>query len=129
VAVEYLSDFRRFGDDIAGRIAIHMSLLVQTGLSLSSLDSQAGSAILNWGASPNDEASVAVTGQSAISSSAQCRAWLQGGGADNADQMLAGGRIQLTCGTPHAGVGFTINALSHEGFYTGQMAVQWQWNN
>lgn len=81
-----------------------------------------GSATMNWGSTPTLEGAVTITGQSQMLPTAQIRAWFQG-------TTVEAGRVDLTCSGPAANVGFTVNALSHQGLYTGSVAVQWKWEN
>jgi hypothetical protein len=79
-----------------------------------------------------NEASVAVTGQAAISATSKVEAYVM---ADDTTSnhtasdhryfaMLAG----LSCGTPTAATGFTIYARSAEKL-SGQFAVRWVWTD
>lgn len=91
-----------------------------------------GSAEIDFGAYPgSNEASVSVTGQTAITGSASVEAWLM---ADDttashtaSDHRYAAALMGLTCGTPTAGQGFTIYARSIEKL-TGAFKVRWVWS-
>lgn len=90
-----------------------------------------GAAILNFGAHPgSNEASVAVTGQSAISATSKVEAWIMAddttGDHTASDHRYLATLSGLTCGTPTAATGFTIYARSTEKL-TGQWAVRWVW--
>ena len=92
-----------------------------------------GTATLDFGAHPGaNEASVAVTGQAAISATSKVEAYVM---ADDTTSnhtasdhryfaMLAG----LSCGTPSAGTGFTIYARCDQKL-SGQFAVRWVWTD
>lgn len=74
-----------------------------------------GIATINFGAFPGiNEASVAVTGEAAISSTSVAEAWIMADDttADHTagDHRLMNSMVGLTCGTPTTGVGFTIYA-------------------
>jgi len=90
-----------------------------------------GTAILDFGAFPGShEASVTVTGQTAILATSKASAYFMGDdttATHTADDhqwaaMLAG----LTCGTPTAATGFTVRARSHERL-TGTFQTRWVW--
>jgi hypothetical protein len=91
-----------------------------------------GVAEIDFGAWPGaNEASVAVTGQGEITTSASAEAWLM---ADDTttdhtanDHRYASILMGLTCGTPSDGVGFTIYARSLEKL-TGAFKVRWVWS-
>ena len=90
-----------------------------------------GTATLNFGAYPgSNEASVAITGQSAISSGSKADAFVMAD--DTSSDHPAGDHryfevfAALSCGTPTAGVGFTIHARSAHKL-TGQWTVRWVW--
>jgi hypothetical protein len=90
-----------------------------------------GSAEIDFGAWPGaNEASVTVTGQTAITALASAEAWLMADDstADHtvADHRYAAALMGLTCGTPDAGAGFTIYARSTEKL-TGAFKVRWVW--
>jgi hypothetical protein len=89
-----------------------------------------GSATIDFGATPGPEASIAVTGQTLIKATSRPQAWIVGAiTATNtdADHLMAGALLRLTCDVPTAGVGFTIYADSLGGLATGTFAVQWSW--
>lgn len=91
-----------------------------------------GVAEIQFGAWPGaNEASVSVTGQTEITALASAEAWLM---ADDTttdhtanDHRYAAALMGLTCGTPSAGVGFTIYARSTEKL-TGAFKVRWVWS-
>lgn len=91
-----------------------------------------GSATLDFGATPGEfDASVAVTGQTAILAGSHCEAfWMGDSTADhNADEHALGPcLISLVCRDVVAGTGFTIvgrSACGHR--LTGQWSVRWVW--
>lgn len=92
-----------------------------------------GSATINFGAHPgSNEASVAVTGQSAISATSKADAFVM---ADDtslshtaSDHKYFETFASLTCGTPTAGTGFTIYARSLEKL-TGTWTVRYVWSD
>lgn len=95
------------------------------------MPSEIGTATLDFGAHPgNNEASVAVTGQTTISATSKADAFVM---ADDtsADHTANDHRYfetfaALSCGTPVAATGFTIFARSHQKL-TGQWSIRWVW--
>jgi len=90
-----------------------------------------GTAVLNFGATPADEASIAVTGQAGIVSGSHAEAFfMQETTADNgADEHAeAAALCPLICGSIVAGTGFTIYAHPLAAFGLGQFNVNWVWN-
>ena len=90
-----------------------------------------GTATIDFGAYPgSNEASVAVTGQTGISGTSKAEAYIMGDDttADHtaADHRYIASLIGLTCGTPSAGVGFTIYARSTQK-PQGTFAVRYVW--
>lgn len=91
-----------------------------------------GTALLEFGDTPSQEAAVVVTGQSGINASAKVQAWWQ---ADTTtfntadDHLLAASSVSLTSDIPVAGVGFTIHADSNFALWTKQFRVRWAWRN
>lgn len=87
-----------------------------------------GSTTIDFGAAPGDNfASVTVTGQTAIDATSFVEAFMMyeaTAGATADEQLVA--PIQLRCGTPTTGVGFTIYAYS-DWVLTGTYAVRWVW--
>jgi hypothetical protein len=91
-----------------------------------------GVAEIDFGAWPGtNEASVSVTGQDEITASASAEAWLMADDTTTdhtaSDHRYAAVLMGLTCGTPTAGVGFTIYARSLEKL-TGAFKVRWVWS-
>lgn len=92
-----------------------------------------GTATVNFGAAPgSNEASVAVTGQGAISATSKAEAYIMGDDstADKtaSDHRYAAVLIGLSCGTPSAGVGFTIYARCLERMQ-GSFALRFVWTD
>jgi hypothetical protein len=94
--------------------------------------SAVGSAEIDFGAWPGaNEASVAVSGQAAITSLASAEAWVMADDTTDdhtaSDHRYADALMGLTCGTPVDGVGFTIYGRSTEKL-TGAFKVRWVWS-
>jgi hypothetical protein len=88
-----------------------------------------GSATLNFGAAPGTNVvSVAVTGETGISGTSHCEAFImqEDSTADHTqyEHMIA--PITLRCGGVVAGTGFTIYGWS-EHRLTGTFDVRWVW--
>ena len=90
-----------------------------------------GIATIDFGASPgSNEASVAVTGLITVSATSKAEAYIMANDttADHTanDHRYAAALVALTCGTPTAGIGFTIygNCLDH---MQGTFAVRYVW--
>jgi len=90
-----------------------------------------GIATIDFGSHPgSNEASVAVTGEATITATSKVEAWIM---ADDTttdhtanDHKYFAAFVSLTCGTPSAGVGFTIYARALEKL-TGTFKVRWVW--
>jgi hypothetical protein len=92
-----------------------------------------GTATIDFGAFPgSNAASVAVTGQSSISGTSKAEAFIMSddtsGGHTAADHRYAAALLGLTCGTPSAGVGFTIHARCLEKMQ-GAFSLRWVWSD
>jgi hypothetical protein len=81
------------------------------------------------------ETSVAVTGQGSISASSKAEAYIMGddtttgtGAHTAADHRYAPCFIGLSCGTPTAGVGFTIHARCLDKMQ-GKFSLRWVWTD
>lgn len=91
-----------------------------------------GTATIDFGASAVgvNEASIAVTGQTSILSTSKAEAFIMGDDSttDHSanDHRYAQRFIGFTCGTPTAGVGFTIYGTS-EHKMSGTFKVRWVW--
>lgn len=94
--------------------------------------SGSGSATVTFPAWPgSNEASVAVTGQAAISATSAAEAFMMAevsGVHTAADASYAALFIALTCSVPTAGVGFTVNARA-EYTLTGTYLLRWVWSD
>jgi hypothetical protein len=90
-----------------------------------------GTAIIDFGAFPgSNEASIAVTGQAAISATSKAEAYVMGDDATS-DHTASDHRyfvclVGLSCGTPTVATGFTIYARSFEKLQ-GTYKVRWVW--
>jgi hypothetical protein len=92
-----------------------------------------GTATIDFGAFPgSNEASVAVTGQAAISGTSKAEAYIMGddtsGTHTASDHRWAAALVGLSCGTPAAGTGFTIYGRCLEKMQ-GPFAVRWIWSD
>lgn len=92
-----------------------------------------GTATIDFGSFPGaNETSVAVAGQATIGVSSKAEAFLMGdddtGDHTSGDHRYVGLFLALTCGTPTAGVGFTIHARSTE-HLEGTYAVRYVWSD
>ncbi len=77
----------------------------------------------------SNEASVAVTGQTAITSSNAAEAWIMREASTEHtanDHAYAALFMALTCNTPTDGVGFTIYATTTEKL-SGKFSLRWVW--
>jgi hypothetical protein len=89
-----------------------------------------GTATLDFGSTPTDSASVAVTGQTGIVSGSQVEAFfMRESSVDhNVDEHVeAAALCPLACGSIVAGVGFTIYASPIAMLGTGKFNVRWVW--
>ena len=90
-----------------------------------------GTATLDFGSTPTDEATIAVTGQGSIAAGSHAEAFfMRETTGDNGVEEHEGMAIycRLVCGDVVAGTGFTIYATMLAGFATGQFAVRWVWD-
>jgi hypothetical protein len=90
-----------------------------------------GTATINFGSFPGtSEASVAVTGQGAISATSKAEAYVMADdtvGTHTAnDHRYFAVLVGLTCGTPAAATGFTIHARCLDKLQ-GSFQVRWVW--
>lgn len=89
-----------------------------------------GSTTIDFGAWPGScEASVAVTGETSISTTSLAEAFLMREASSDhtaEDHSYAALWVALTCGTPTAGVGFTIYARASDPL-SGTFKVRWVW--
>ena len=90
-----------------------------------------GTAVIDFGSTATNYASVAVTGQAGILTTSQAEAWFMGSTTasnNESNHEQANFVIHVECSIPTAGVGFTINAHTMIGTAAGQFNVQWVWN-
>lgn len=90
-----------------------------------------GTATIDFGASPgSNEASIAVTGQAAISATSKAEAYVMAddvsGSHTASDHRYLPLFAVFTCGTPTAATGFTIYGRSAEKL-EGTFALRWVW--
>lgn len=91
----------------------------------------AGTAVIDFGNTPIDEASVDVIDQDFILATSQVRVSMQtdtmlNNTAD--DHLMAANSLSFTTGIPIAGVGFTIFAVSNFALWTKRFRVHWRWS-
>lgn len=91
-----------------------------------------GTATIDFGSFPgSNEASIAVTGQTSITSSAKVEAFVMGDSTSGThtanDHRYFAALVGLTCGTATDGVGFTIYARCPEKLQ-GTFLLQWVWS-
>lgn len=92
-----------------------------------------GTATIDFGSGLGaQEASVAVTGQAAISATSKVEAWIMGDDTSAnhtaGDHRYVGLFLSLTCGTPTAGTGFTIYGRAVDKL-SGQFTLRWVWSD
>lgn len=90
-----------------------------------------GTATIDFGAAPgSNEASVAVTGQTAITATCKADAFVMADDTSTShtasDHRYFEVFAALSCGTPTAGTGFTIYARSTQKL-TGTWTLRWVW--
>jgi hypothetical protein len=90
-----------------------------------------GSATLDFGTGNHQpEASVAVTGQTAIEAGAYVEAFVQGdSNADHSADEHVVETVRLRCGAVVPGTGFTVYGRAEHGSARGQFEVRWVWSN
>lgn len=91
-----------------------------------------GTAVVDFGASPEDRASVAVTGQGAIGAGSVVRAWIdptQGATALHSveEHTMAAAAFAVTVRTIVPGTGFTIEVTSDRVQARGTFNLRWEW--
>ena len=91
-----------------------------------------GTAVIDFGSFPgSNEASITVTGQSAITTASKVEAFVMAdttsGTHTASDHRYFAALVGLTCGTPTDGVGFTIYARCTEKMQ-GTFELQWVWS-
>jgi len=92
-----------------------------------------GTAIIDFGsaASMSRDASVVVTGQTAILAGSKIEAWLMGSStADHSadEHIMATTMIDIITSVATPGDGFTIYGLVRDGTMHGQFTIQWVWS-
>lgn len=90
-----------------------------------------GTATLNFGTMPTEEASIAVTGQTGIQTSSVVRVWLQDdttAGNTATDHLFAAQTVQLAFETPVLNTGFIVHALSTFAYWTKTLQLHWSWS-
>ncbi len=90
-----------------------------------------GSATLDFGATPAEEATVVVTGQAGIIAGSHVEAFFMketsaDNGVDGHEEAAA--LCPLVCESIVAGTGFTIRAMPIAMLGLGQFTVRWVWN-
>ena len=90
-----------------------------------------GTAVLDFGATPADQASVVVTGQAGIAAGSDVEAYFMrettsDNGVDEHEEAAA--LCPLVCGDIVAGTGFTIYAHPLAMLGTGTFNVRWVWD-
>lgn len=96
------------------------------------LESGIGTATLDFGATPTDFASVAVTGQTAISATSRAEAFVMmraTGDNDLSDHTQLAVFSKLICGVPTPGVGFTIECYLLHGLAAGEFSIEYTWSD
>lgn len=92
-----------------------------------------GTATIDFGGFPgSNEASIAVTGEASILGTSKCQAFIMSDDTSldhtASDHKYVGIWLNLTCGTPTAGIGFTIYGRSSEKL-NGKFSLRWTWAN
>jgi hypothetical protein len=92
-----------------------------------------GSAEIDFGSHPgSNEASIVVAGQTEIGAGSKAEAWVMGDDSTTdhttSDHKYLPLFASFTCGTPVAGVGFTIHGRSAHKL-TGRYALRWVWSD
>jgi hypothetical protein len=89
-----------------------------------------GTAVLDFGATFEDNASAVVTGQSWVTDDSHISAWFVGDDVTSDSIAAEHEYLGATCAVIVAdrvpGVGFTINAYSGQGYGKGQFKVYWE---
>jgi len=92
--------------------------------------SSVGTAVLDFGSTPTDTASIVVTGQTGILSTSYVEAFFMqestsSNGTDEHTEVAT--LCPLVCGSIVVGTGFTIFANPIAAFGTGTFNVRWVW--
>ena len=91
-----------------------------------------GTAVIDFGATPATEASVAVTGQTEIGVGSRAEAFFMARASGDNDANAhhqAAVAIRLVCSVPTPGAGFTITAYCLIGYATGTFNIEWTWSD
>lgn len=91
----------------------------------------AGISTIDFGATPSNEASVTITGQTGILITSTVDACIMARStADNtlSDHQFAALSMRLSVSQPIADTGFTITAYNLIGFATGTFQINWRWS-
>jgi len=97
------------------------------------MSSGTGTATIDFGSFPgSNEASVSVTGQTAISSTSKAEAFVMADDTTSdhtaSDHRYFSALVGLSCGNPTEFIGFTIYARSTEKL-SGTFALRWVWTD
>lgn len=92
-----------------------------------------GTATINFGSAPGkNEASIAVTGQTGISSTSKAEAYIMSDDTTSNhtanDHKYINTLAGFSCGTPTTGAGFIIYGRSQHKL-TGQFSLRWVWTD
>lgn len=90
-----------------------------------------GTAVLDFGLTPNDYATVDVTGQTGILATSHVRVWFQAetmGDNSSDNHLLAAFFTRLATSDPVADTGFTVHCISKIGYFTKRFRVDWLWS-
>jgi len=87
---------------------------------------------VDFGATPSSEATVSVTGQTAILATSLPNAWISGRIASDSsntasDHLQAGAVCRVVCSEPTAATGFTISVFVLIGFASGKFKLDYKW--
>lgn len=94
------------------------------------LANNSGSAIIDFGSTPESTAQVDVTGQVGIQSNSRIKVWFAERSMSDNDQtehLMAGVFSRLVSGQIIPDIGFTIFAANLAGLATGQFRVEYRW--
>lgn len=90
-----------------------------------------GTVNIDFGLTPSTEATVTVTGQSAILSTSFVEAFIMAGSTatnDSNGHLFAGVSFRLVCGDIVETTGFTIYVTCISGMATGEFQIKWVWS-
>lgn len=88
-----------------------------------------GTAIIDFGATAGDTASIDITGQTGITGTSYVDAWIVPSVSTDhsVDEHLLED-LDIMAGNVVAGTGFTIYAICRVGSAYGKFNIQWAWN-